>query len=291
MTYTLLPAPQTIDALGGWAPQLPGFTHVTGHSGLGHFFLWNERTGEHAVLHPYRQAHKSYGAFDSVAAFELAVLADDGFAAFVLLPDHQAAIAAHLGPLGPEEVYIACPYPFLGGDESSETYMKGNVWVFADLVGQAHGFESPTASEPEAAAPGGRKRSWWRGLLGGVVAKFLASTLLVVLAGAVGQGFAASSGEPPAWLAGMESARSDGWLLLQAINLLSAAAGGWVAAWWSPRRSWWAPGLVVLLFALAALFARLPETRSVLWLGVWALGAPVGAAFGAGIQRWREARA
>ena len=43
-------------------------------------------------------------------------------------------------PLKPGQVYIAKPYPFLGGSEAPETYGQGDVWVFLDIVAQAHGF-------------------------------------------------------------------------------------------------------------------------------------------------------
>ncbi len=120
---------------------MPAFTHVVGYSGLGHFFLYDEKSNEYAVLYPFRQAYKSYGKFESVAAFDAAVLSDVDFTEYVLKPGHQAAIQERLGPLQAEQVYIPNPYPFLGGGEEPETYTKGNVWVFAELVGMSHGFE------------------------------------------------------------------------------------------------------------------------------------------------------
>ena len=141
MTYSILPSPKPISSLGCWESQLPHFTEVVGYSWLGHFFLKNAQTNEFAVLHPFRQAYKNYGNFKSVVEFELSVLADESFSEYVLKPKHQLAIKALIGELGQEEVYIPTPYPFLGGNEEPETYMKGNVWVFAELVGISHGFE------------------------------------------------------------------------------------------------------------------------------------------------------
>jgi len=140
MTYSLLQLPKPISALGCWVPHLPGFTHVVGYSGIGHFLLLGEETNDYAVLHPFPQAYKSYGRFESVATFEREILTDPGFAEHVLRLEHQAAIRQLLGPLGAEEIYIPRPYPFLGGTEEPDTYMKGNVWVFAELVGQSHGY-------------------------------------------------------------------------------------------------------------------------------------------------------
>lgn len=143
MTYSLLNPPRPLSALGSWEAQLPAFTHIVGYSGLGHFFLNNEQSREYAVCYPYRQAYKSYGSFESIAAFESAILLNSGFAEYVLKPDHQSAIRERIGALQAEEVYIAEPYPFLGGSEEPDSYGKGNLWVFAELVGIAHGFDEP----------------------------------------------------------------------------------------------------------------------------------------------------
>ncbi|PSK26501.1 T6SS immunity protein Tdi1 domain-containing protein, partial [Nocardia seriolae] len=57
--------------------------------------------------------------------------------------------------LGPDQVYIPTPYPFLGGTKAPETYEIGDVWVFLDIVAQMLTPEqSPT---PEQNTP---KRRW-----------------------------------------------------------------------------------------------------------------------------------
>ena len=63
MTYSLLRPPRPLSAMGSWELQLPGFTHLVGYSGLGHFFLFNQETREYEVCYPYRKAYKSYGSF------------------------------------------------------------------------------------------------------------------------------------------------------------------------------------------------------------------------------------
>lgn len=141
MTYSLLNPPRPLSALGCWESQLPAFTHIVGYSGLGHFFLNNEETREYAVCYPYRQAYKSYGSFESIAAFEATVLLDPGFVEYVLKPEHQSAIRERIGALQAEEVYIAEPYPFLGGSEEADSYGRGNLWTFAELVGIAQGLD------------------------------------------------------------------------------------------------------------------------------------------------------
>ncbi len=131
-------------------PHFHGFDTVVGYSDLGHIFLANRRTGEHAVLHPFKFAVKSYGVFADTAAFVDEVLREPVFAQYVLQPDHVAAIRDLEGPLGTDQVYIPVPYPILGGTEEPETYKAGDVWVFLDLVGQVLG-----------AGASRTKRRWW----------------------------------------------------------------------------------------------------------------------------------
>jgi Domain of unknown function (DUF1851) len=136
--YRLI-APCPADTLGPWATAFPDYDEVVGYSSLGHFFLRAAATQEYIVLYPLRGAAKSYGEYDSVEAFEAEVLQDEGFTAYVLRPDHVDEIAARLGALGDDEVYIPAPFPFLGGSDAPETYQKGDVWVFAALVAQMGG--------------------------------------------------------------------------------------------------------------------------------------------------------
>lgn len=129
------------EVMPAWAEHFPQFDTVIGYSDLGHAFLMSSRTGEYAVLDPYSAGTKSYGTFTDIDGFVERVLFDPGFITYVLQPQHVSAIRRRLGPLAENEVYIATPYPFLGGSEDPESYDKGGVWVFFDLVAQAHGFE------------------------------------------------------------------------------------------------------------------------------------------------------
>ena len=139
MTYRLIPIPRPVGDLGCWEAHLASFTHVVGYSGLGHFFLHDAATGDFAVLHPFKQSWKNYGPFETVAAFQATILDDEGFAEYVLRPRHQDTIRQRLGALREDQVYIPEPYPFLGGDETPESYSIGDVWTFAELVGLCHG--------------------------------------------------------------------------------------------------------------------------------------------------------
>ncbi|MBL1079358.1 DUF1851 domain-containing protein [Nocardia sp. 2] len=124
-----------------WAPHFPRFDTVVGYSDLGHAFLMSTRTGEYAILDPYSPGAKTYGPFAEITDFIDKVLFDPDVVTYVLAPQHVSDIRTRLGPLSDGEVYIATPYPFLGGSEHPDSYHKGGVWVFFDLVAQAHGFE------------------------------------------------------------------------------------------------------------------------------------------------------
>jgi hypothetical protein len=138
MNYQLI-EPQSSDSLGPWAQHFPRFSEVVGYSALGHFFLRNPGTNEYIVLHPFKRAAKSYGVHATIDGFESAVLRDASFAEYVLRPEHVETLSKRLGPLESDQIYIPTPYPFLGGSDAPDTYDKGDVWVFANLVGQMHG--------------------------------------------------------------------------------------------------------------------------------------------------------
>lgn len=136
--YTLLP-PAPAARIAPWDGLFPKYDTLIGYSSLGHFFLRASTDTETIVLHPYQAAAKSYGGFATVAQFEATVLQEPGFAEYVLRLPHLALLRARLGPLAADEIYIPQPYPFLGGGEEPESYDKGNVWVFMDIVAQMQG--------------------------------------------------------------------------------------------------------------------------------------------------------
>ncbi|MGV9818591.1 T6SS immunity protein Tdi1 domain-containing protein [Nocardia xishanensis] len=135
--FQLIAQRPMLEAMPAWAPHFSQFDLVFGYSDLGHAFLVNSQSGECAVLHPYRAAAKGYGAFADPADFADQVLREPGFAAVVLRNEHVARIRDRLGPLDPGQVYIATPYPFIGGSEEPETYDTGELWTFLELVAQA----------------------------------------------------------------------------------------------------------------------------------------------------------
>ncbi len=136
-----------------------------------------------------------------------------------------------------------------------------------------------------------RRRATWLGVFAGIVAKFGASTILIGAAIVGGRIWAVWVNAERSWTEHMEDVQSTSWFLLQGINVLSAVLAGWVVAWLSPPRSILAPAILVALFAIAAGFAQLPATRSMVLLSIWALGAPVGVAVGAALHRRSERHA
>ena len=136
--YTLIP-PTSSSEIGCWEAHFSRYDSIVGYSNLGHFFLRASANNEYIVLHPFKKAAKSYGVFPTVADFEKQVLKDAGFTEYVLRADHMFAIQRRLGALKKNEIYIPQPYPLIGGSDKPETYSKGNVWVFMDIVAQMQG--------------------------------------------------------------------------------------------------------------------------------------------------------
>lgn len=150
--YHLLPSPRPVGDLPGWEGLHRSYTDVVGYSHLGHVFLHDRREGTFGVLHPFRDAFKDYGRFDSLEHFDAMVLSDEGFDEFVLRRPHLDEVARRTGPLGPDQVYVPVPYPFLGGDESPDSYDRGDVWTFLRIVPQM--FARQRAQEAEAESSG-----------------------------------------------------------------------------------------------------------------------------------------
>ena len=138
--YHLIKPRPAKEAAPRWAAQFAGFDQEVGYSVLGHLFMHNTQSGAYAVIYPYQAGGKNYGAFKDVGDFERKILKEDYFDKVILMRPHVEKIRQLKGPLKPGQVYIAKPYPFLGGSEAPETYGQGDVWVFLDIVAQAHGF-------------------------------------------------------------------------------------------------------------------------------------------------------
>jgi hypothetical protein len=144
--YVLVDQPTT--DLGCWEPHFRRYDRIVGHSVLGHFFLRSTANNEYLVLHPFLKAGKSYGTFATPQEFEKQLLQEPSFQAFVLRPEHVQAVHQRVGVLEPDQIYIPKPYPMIGGSDAPETYGKGDVWVFMDIVSGFHGLcELPVTTQ------------------------------------------------------------------------------------------------------------------------------------------------
>jgi len=134
--YYKIIEPVSSDAIGHWVKDYPRYENIIGYSSLGLIFLFSPSQSDYIVYYPFSAAAKSYGTFDSISEFEKEILQDEDFSEYVLKPDHVQKLMKAVGSLSEDEVYIPQPYPFLGGNESIDSYDKGNIWVMLDLVSQ-----------------------------------------------------------------------------------------------------------------------------------------------------------
>jgi len=135
--HFLEPARDIAD-LGPWESLAHGFTCVSAYSSFGDFILVNPRTGEHAILLTMTAEIEPTG-FNSASEFRTVFLSDLDVVEPMGKPALLAELEKRLGPLNLDEVFFPVPYPFLGGSGRPETFDKGNVWTFAQMVGQSHG--------------------------------------------------------------------------------------------------------------------------------------------------------
>ena len=135
-TYRLFPTAQPIAHLGCWQSSLVEYSEVLGYTLLGSIFI-RHASDRICVLIPFTGQIIAMGC---TTLPELqALLTDQTIEEDALRPSHLIAIAALIGAPEHEQVYIPCPYPFLGGSCEPETYERGDLWVFWELVGQSHG--------------------------------------------------------------------------------------------------------------------------------------------------------
>jgi hypothetical protein len=131
----LFTQPQPVTQLGCWRHIVSGFRWIFGYTAWGDFILRNLETGQFAILYAFEPelVPLSYADEDK---FIRDYLRASQVQAHLIRPERLAAVEARLGPLRQGEVFIPEPYPMLGGRCEPESYAKGNVWVFMDLVGQ-----------------------------------------------------------------------------------------------------------------------------------------------------------
>ncbi|CAN5325944.1 hypothetical protein BH09ACT5_BH09ACT5_08360 [soil metagenome] len=126
-------APVPIDKVEGWPGLAEDFSHVVGFSRLGQVFLSSRGTSEFGVLHPLLAVCHEYGQFETRAEFERQVVLSSYFTEKFLQPERQAKIRDVVGPLSPEQVYVAVP-SLRAPDAPPEGYRKALLWDFLAVV-------------------------------------------------------------------------------------------------------------------------------------------------------------
>lgn len=142
MTYRLYSEPLPVtEVLDCWVGNLENFTHVVGQSAVGHVFAHDPARQEYGLVYPLQQRMKNYGPFVDVREFEARILRDAYVQDVIFQGPAVNDAVRRLGPLAPNEVLYPVPYPFLGGSGEPDTWEKGNIWVFYEIVGQLLGLQ------------------------------------------------------------------------------------------------------------------------------------------------------
>jgi hypothetical protein len=118
------------------------FSQVAGHTSFGDIFLLDPDSGQYAVLCPLTGQRFPTSCYDR-ESFVSSFLADPDIIERFSRPADEKKLRRRLGPVGNEEVYIPCPYPFVGGSGELSTYQKGGLWEFIELVGLFRGLGEP----------------------------------------------------------------------------------------------------------------------------------------------------
>lgn len=142
--YHLLEEEAGAHILGCWEKHLMGYSRVVGYSATGAIFLRNPETSDYLILYPGMPGNncKKYGSFTSTKEFEKKILKDDDFQNYGLYPikpGELPTLVERLGPCEKDQVYFPVPDPSIGGSGKLDTFKKGNVWVYADIIGQNKG--------------------------------------------------------------------------------------------------------------------------------------------------------
>jgi len=118
-----------------WVGVSKGFDLAVGYTFFGDLLLKSEKNNQYALLYnmPPELVDLDYFQEDK---FVNEFLAHETVKKDFLQVDKVNEIDNLIGGLKVGEVYIPEPYPFMGGDCSVESYSKGDVFVFMDLIGQ-----------------------------------------------------------------------------------------------------------------------------------------------------------
>lgn len=124
--------------VGDWKNLVSKFNNIAGYTFLGDLILFNSETEQFALLFTINPELVPLDFFD-IDDFTEGYLEHEKVKKHVLQFDKVQQIKARLGDLDTDQVYIAEPYQFLGGDGSVDSYLKGNLWVYLDIIGGMQG--------------------------------------------------------------------------------------------------------------------------------------------------------
>lgn len=133
--YQILDRTKDKSHLDKWTSITGGFDQVKGYSELGDVFLINSKTNEIGVLLTMENSFHPMN-YSDWNKFEKEVLENPNFQEKVMHKSFIKKVKNYCGELSKEQVYIATPYPCLGGSGAPETYKKGNVWIYLSISSQ-----------------------------------------------------------------------------------------------------------------------------------------------------------
>lgn len=127
-----------IDQAGEWKRMAGRFNCIAGYTFLGDLILFNSETHQFALLFTINPelAPLDFYDFDQ---FVDGYLGHEKVRRHVLQVEKVQKIQDRIGELGSDQIYIAEPYQFLGGDCSVNSYSKGNIWIYLRIIGDLQG--------------------------------------------------------------------------------------------------------------------------------------------------------
>jgi len=117
-----------------WAAVAHDYDELVGYTHLGDVFLRNSRTGQFSILFTIDPELVTLD-IHSFSEFENSFLSHPETIRTILQKQKVDLIEGRLGKLEDNEIYIPVPFPFMGGDRSIESYKKGGLFTYLDLVG------------------------------------------------------------------------------------------------------------------------------------------------------------
>jgi len=134
------------------------------------------------------------------------------------------------------------------------------------------------------------KRTYWRGLLAGILTHIFAMVVLLLAYFFLKPfvWFAITNAPYPSAKTPIDP-NSVEWLVLQGMNFINWFAVGITIGRWSPSKSWAVVATFLVYVSVLALLAPVPGTQSAFRLACWFLGSPLAIILGNVLYRRREA--